>query len=474
MNIIEKHNLIERVACYLRVSTQEQKLRGLSPEAQREALKRYAEEHNLKIVEWYEDLGVSGRKLIKKRPALQKMIQDAEQGNFDRIIFIKLDRYFRSVAEYYECQKRLDAKNVKWTATEEKYDLTTASGRYWVTQKLAMAEYEADQTGERIDLVNEYKIKTGQPLVGDQSLGIAFTVEKDENGIKKVVQDPKTKELVLDYINYFLIHKNKSQAHLYINNKYGTAYSYNSLSKILTDTKIYGHYRGNDNYCKGYITKEIWDKVQSALQDNIKLTPSKRAYVFSGLLVCPLCGRKLSGNYTYGQSIKKRGKTYNYNREYYHYRCNRHIIDKVCDYNKRVSESKIEKALLENFNKFMNVYINEAEVTDAREKDNCINEKIAQTKGEMTRLNNMYQKGRKTESEYDKEYEALELHLKELESHLEPIVERDLTVYKELLKSDWIDIYNKLNRENKRAFWHKYIKAIIPSADSGIKDIIFF
>ena len=121
---------IQRVACYVRVSHQEQKLRGLSPEAQRDALRRYAETNNLKIVEWYEDLGVSGRKLIKNRPALQQMIHDAEEGKFDRIIFIKLDRYFRSVAEYYECQKRLDAKNIKWTATEEKFDLTTASGRY--------------------------------------------------------------------------------------------------------------------------------------------------------------------------------------------------------------------------------------------------------------------------------------------------------------------------------------------------------
>ena len=60
-------DIIIRVACYVRVSHQEQKLRGLSPNAQREALERYAKENNLKIVKWYEDLGVSGRKLIKKR-----------------------------------------------------------------------------------------------------------------------------------------------------------------------------------------------------------------------------------------------------------------------------------------------------------------------------------------------------------------------------------------------------------------------
>ena len=90
---------IVRIACYIRVSTQEQKLHGISLDAQRDKLKEYAEKHGLKIVAWYEDEGISGRKLIKNRPALQRMIKDAQKGQFDRIIFIKLDRFFRSVAE---------------------------------------------------------------------------------------------------------------------------------------------------------------------------------------------------------------------------------------------------------------------------------------------------------------------------------------------------------------------------------------
>ena len=151
---------IVRIACYIRVSTEEQKLHGISLDAQREKLNEYAEKHDLKIVEWYEDEGISGRKLIKNRPALQRMIKDAQAGKFDRIIFIKLDRFFRSVAEYHECMKLIDP--VIWTATEEKYDLSTANGRAFVNMKITIAELEADQTGERIKLVNEYKVKMVQ------------------------------------------------------------------------------------------------------------------------------------------------------------------------------------------------------------------------------------------------------------------------------------------------------------------------
>ena len=46
---------IEEAAAYVRVSSQDQKLHGLSIEAQKQKLTEYAESHNLKIVEWYID-----------------------------------------------------------------------------------------------------------------------------------------------------------------------------------------------------------------------------------------------------------------------------------------------------------------------------------------------------------------------------------------------------------------------------------
>ena len=301
---------VEKIACYIRVSTQEQKLHGISLDAQRDALIRYAKEHNLKIVAWYEDEGISGRKLIRRRPALQRMLNDAKTGKFDRIIFIKLDRYFRSVGEYYECQKILDTHKVTWTATEERYDLTTASGRYWVTQKLAMAEYEADNTGERIKLVNEYKIKTGQPLTGAQSQGIGYTVHKDAEGIKRVVKDTDTMDMCMGIINYFITHQSKAQTCRWIYDKYGIDYSVNSLTNFLTDTKIYGHYRGNDSYCEPYIDKATYDKIQEILSSSVKKTPSKRAYLFTGLITCPDCGKTLTSTVNQTGIVNYRCNTY--------------------------------------------------------------------------------------------------------------------------------------------------------------------
>ena len=48
----------------------------------------------------------------------------------------------------------------------------------------------------------------------------------------------------------------------------------------------------------------------------------------------------------------------------------------------------------------------------------------------------MYQKNRISEEKYDREYDDLEKRLQDLQEHLEPFVERDLSAYEELLKSD--------------------------------------
>lgn len=468
---------IERIACYIRVSTQEQKLHGISLDAQRDKLKEYAEKHHLKIVEWYEDNGVSGRKLIKNRPELQRMIKDAQSGKFDRIIFIKLDRFFRSIAEYHECMKKIDP--VLWTATEEKYDLTTANGRAFVNMKITIAELEADQTGERINIVNDYKVKTGQAITGAHCQGYGYTVRKDKEGVKRVVKDPETAQIVEDYINHFLIHQNKRQAYIFVKNKYNADVSYNSLAKVLKDPKLCGTFRGNDNYIKEpYVDMDTFVKIQNILKKNIKKTSSNRTYLFAGLIKCPICGRKMTGKYTGGivKNKKPNGKIYLYERNYYSYRCNFHSINKSCTFSSNINESKIEAILLDNFNKYINEHIINVSVVDNRaELDNeQINKKIASVKAEMTKVKRMYRKEDITEAEYDNDMAELKEELKELESHLEPVLERDLTIYQELLKNDWRELYNALTKENKRAFWRKYIKGIELNTNGTVKKPIFF
>ncbi len=116
---------IQRAALYIRVSTEEQAMHGLSLTAQRETLLKYAEENGLRIVGTYADEGITARKKYKNRLEFMRMLRDVQSDKIDLILFIKLDRWFRNIADYYEVQKILDDHKVRWIATES-IDTTTS------------------------------------------------------------------------------------------------------------------------------------------------------------------------------------------------------------------------------------------------------------------------------------------------------------------------------------------------------------
>lgn len=455
----------ERVAAYIRVSTQEQKLHGLSLDAQRMKLTEYAEKNKMRIIEWYMDEGVSGRKLIRKRPELQRMIQDAEKGKFDRIIFIKLDRFFRSVAEYHECMKRIAP--VVWSTTEEEYDLTTANGRMLVNMKLTIAELEADQTGERISIVNEYKVTTGQPLVGDQSQPFGFKNGVDpQTGRKNVIRDPETEPIMRDLLAYMFKHQSKRGALVYLHTKYHVSMSYNTLARLLANTMLCGEYRGNKNYCEAYLTREEFDRLQVLSTHNVKQNTENRAYIFTGLIKCPLCGSTLAG--TVVTFKKPTGPVYKYKK----YRCSNSKINRRCDFVKVISENVMEAMLLENIEQ----YLADAKLEAARVEDGDAvkipQHNIDDLHEQIDRLNYSWQTGkiRKVE-QYEAQYAELMAKLEQAEAERGQVVVKDFSRIEAILQTGWKGIYENLDDAYKRAFWRSFIRSIEVNWTTDIKEI---
>lgn len=459
-----RNSKILRVAAYVRVSHQEQKLHGLSLDAQKMKLTEYAKAHGMKIVEWYVDEGVSGRKLIRKRPELQRMILDAEGGNFDRIIFIKLDRFFRSVAEYHECMKRIAP--VVWTTTEEQYDLSTANGRMLVNMKLTIAEMEADQGGERIDIVNDYKVSTGQPISGSMPFG--FAIETDpETGRKQVVKDKDEAPILDDLIQHFLTHQSRRATVTYLHVKHHIHMSYNSMCKLLENTLLYGCYRDNPSYCEPYIDKETFDKMQTIGKMNIKdNTSEQKSYIFSGLLVCPDCGCRLAGNYT--TCIKPSGKRYQYKK----YRCAGYRLNRNCSFPKAVSENVIERQMLQNIEQYLeDAKIRSFKVEESKE-GKVPQYDLEAIHEEIDRLNYAWQKGRiRKVEQYEEQYEALMEKLEKAEAEQGQIETKDFSKVENILNSGWKEIYNALDDKHKRAFWRSFVKSIELTWTDDTKEI---
>ena len=167
-----------RAALYIRVSGEEQKIKGLSLEAQQERLEAYAKERGWLVAGIYIDAAKTARKNIHKRAQFQKMIEAVKRDEIDVLLFCRLDRWFRSVADYYKVMEILEAHNCNWVTSDEEYNTSTANGRLYINVKLSIAQNEADIDGERIDVVFDSKIAHGTVVSGSCPFGYRVNDEK--------------------------------------------------------------------------------------------------------------------------------------------------------------------------------------------------------------------------------------------------------------------------------------------------------
>lgn len=139
---------MKRTAIYIRVSSDRQAQEGDSIPAQRDALRKYIDDHNdLSFAGEYMDDGVSGTR--NDRDELQRLLADVKDGKIDLILATKLDRIYRSIRHYLNFQDTLDRYNVNWLAIWEPiYDTSTPQGRLIINQMMSIAQFEAENTGQ--------------------------------------------------------------------------------------------------------------------------------------------------------------------------------------------------------------------------------------------------------------------------------------------------------------------------------------
>jgi len=422
-----------KVFLYMRVSSEEQVKHGYSLDAQEEALKEFCKKNNHVILGEYRDEGISGRKPYTKRPAMVELLRDLEVIKPDIILFTKLDRWFRNIKEYYKVQDILDKHKVDWKAINEEYDTSTASGRLYVNIKLSIAQDEADRTSERIKDIQAQQVAQGKVLGGTVPFGYAIEQKRVVFGDKIHI----TKEAIDHYMTYQSAHATVR----YLNDKYGTNFTNTHIVRLLRSPLLKGEYRGNTAYCEPLLSPAEWDELQAIITGNIKQTPTKRIYLFTGLIRCPHCGRKLGG-------------LHDGSRKYY--RCAYHYYG-YCDKGIYVNERKAEMWLLENIEEDFKVNV----TMKPKEK----RENPQKYRDRLKRLNDMYLLGNISESEYKETSAELQRKIANLSKEMSK---------KEIkFTTGWKDLYKELDEEHKRAFWRNLISGIVVNEKAEFVGILY-
>ena len=299
---------VTRVALYVRVSGEEQKVKGLSLEAQQERLEEYAKAQGWIITGVYVDAAKTARKNMHKRLGFQRMMESVKRDEVDILLFCRLDRWFRSVADYYKVMDVLNAHNCQWKTIDEEYDTTTANGRLYINVKLSIAQNEADICGERIDVVFDSKIEHGTVVSGRCPYGYRVNSEKR----LEICQEEAA--IVRDAFDHYENNVSQRGTIRYILEKYGVKWCYMTFRRMLQENLYTGIYdrsgRRNENFAPPIITSQQFNRVQDLLKRNSRFAPSGKVYIFTSVLVCAECGHKMVG---YKSA------------DFYYYRCNQHF-----------------------------------------------------------------------------------------------------------------------------------------------------
>lgn len=445
-----------RVALYIRVSGEEQKIKGLSLEAQQERLEEYARQQGWVVVGIYIDAAKTARKDMRKRSEFQKMINAVKRDEIDLLLFCRLDRWFRSVADYYKIMEILQAHHCDWKTTDEEYDTSTANGRLYINVKLSIAQNEADICSERISVVFDSKVQHGTVVSGNCPFGYVVNEEK------RLVIDPDAAAIVRDAFNYYESSISQRGTIRHIRETYGVNWCDATFRRMLSERLYTGVYdsrgRYNENFCEPIISKEQFEHVQVLIGRNARSVPSGKVYIFTSVLKCAECNHNLVG-YVTGP--------------YYYYRCNQHFQRGRCSHNKSVRESYVEEWLFEHLGEELERCKLEWDVQAAERKKKMHSTDKAVLKRKLTKLKELYMDDLINIEEYKKDYQIYTAALQQIPDEAPEETPPDFSAVEIMLQADFKSIYDSLTREEKRTLWRSVISEIRVDRDNNITGIIF-
>ena len=402
------------------------------------------------------DYGITGHS-TKHRKDFQRMMKDIEDKKINLVLIQRYDRIARNTRDFCNLYHDMEKNGCNLVSVSQQIDTTTPYGKKFMYDQASMAELEWALTSERRKDANRYARSIGKCTLPHHSIPFGYKAEVID-GMRRMVKNPEQEEIVTEIFQHFSTYYNYCATAKYINEKYGTKFTNNTIKNIIRRTYYYGEYDGNTNFCPPYLSKEKWDRLQTK-KAVIRNDPKKKTEIlFSGMIKCPVCHRKMRSC----QKNTKNGNVYRY------FHCEYHTSG-ICDFKKVKSELLIEGMLidfLKNYIDNMDITIKEQEIKNKKVIDNTKN-----LEQELERLNTMYLKGRISEVFYDTEYLRLTTLIDRNKANTS--VEQHSKRIKEVFSNSWVETYMEMDKLYKKLFWREIIKEIIVDENMNVIDVIF-
>jgi site-specific DNA recombinase len=310
--------MVKWIACYCRVSTDEQAREGISIDEQQNRLQAYCISQGWTNFKFYIDDGYSAKNT--KRPQLQKLFNDIKQEKVTTVLVTKIDRFTRRLKDMLDLHKILEDHNISFCSSSESFDTSTAVGRMMLQILTMFAEFERERISERVTdnmLFNAENGKVQQPPCFGYDI-----IENELNPNKKEKIFIINKEEKKWAIKIFRLFVDENWGYMKIakflnqNNvktKKGKEWSAQGVRVYIPNELLIGRMIWNkrntkndkwkirdvsewkitENICDPIIPLELWYKAQFKISKNQPRGTQKSPYLLTGLIKCGYCSSSM-------------------------------------------------------------------------------------------------------------------------------------------------------------------------------------
>ena len=303
----------KEVGVWIRVST-EDSAKGESPEHHLERAKLYAAARGWTVKEVYDLAGLKGwsGKTVKDHPEAKRMLADVKRGHITGLIFSKLARLARNTRELLDFADYFRDHEADMISLQETIDTSTPAGRLFFTIIAGMAQWEREETADRVSASVAIRAKLGKSINGRAPFGFHW---KD----RKLVQHPEEAPIRRKAYELFLEHRRKGTVAKLLNaagyrTRDGVLWRDMQVTRILVETSAKGVYffnRGKKHgswrqaakpesewgrvECEPIVPESLWNQVNQIIEEQLKgwKKPGRLpVQVFGNLAECA-CGHKM-------------------------------------------------------------------------------------------------------------------------------------------------------------------------------------
>ena len=298
----------KRAAAYVRESTEEQG-QGFSPDAQRQAIAKFASENELELVGEYCDFH-SGWRKSEARPQFQRLMADAAEGSFEVVLVYHTSRFARNLIEarrYKQLlRERLGIRVVS---------VTQPLGEDHTDPSAFLAESIHEMFDEYYSVSLSFWTRSGLKekarqghLVGSLPWGYVRN-----QTTKLAVPDPACSQLVREMFERYATGQESDRSiAAWLNAKgvrtaRGRAFGKDTVREMLCNAAYAGYVSGLRDKSRSIrglheaiVSDELFERVQEVRSWRtrvVKPGPPSDEYLLRKLLLCDRCGARMHGTH---------------------------------------------------------------------------------------------------------------------------------------------------------------------------------